>query len=552
MRRSCLYVLVLSLGCRTAPEPRPAAQAAPPALEPAAPPPPALVQSPLDPLEKASHVLNRLAFGPRPGEAEKLALGGDAAVWAFVQRQLNPAALDDSEVDGRLAPLPTLGLSNAVLRRGYPRLEDIAKDRGLDIGNEDVKRSLLNEIDPDQLVRRVEEDLVTQKLVREVESRRQLQEVLLDFWFNHFNVDLDKGAVRWFVTSYERDTLRPHLFGSFRELLGAVAHSPAMLFYLDNFQSVRDQPPNPEKPKQPRGLNENYARELMELHTLGVNGGYSQADVREAARCLTGWSIEQPNVKGTFVFRPRQHDEGPKTVLGLDFPANGGQGDGDKLLDLLADRPATAHFLAQKLARHFVADEPPPAVVDRVAKRYLETHGNLREVYLALFSSPEFWSREAFKAKVKTPLEYAVSAVRALGGHLDAAQPLAGEIAKMGERLFHCQPPTGFADQAQAWVNSGSLVERLTFGLRLADGKVAGAHGHLLPFTPGRKRADPAPFVGLAAQQLLPGGLTPATSAVVLKELAPETRAMPDGEVRPIDVRKLAGLILGSPEFQRR
>jgi hypothetical protein len=550
MRRSWLYMLVLAIGCRTAPEPLPsghAAQAGTPGVVPAAEIPPALAQSPLDPLEKGTHVLNRLAFGPRPGEAEKLARGGDAAVWKFVQQQLAPETLDDSEVDARLAPLPTLGLSTAVLRSGYPRLDEIAKARGVDIGNDEAKRALLSSIDPDQLVRRVEEDLVTQKLVREVESQRQLEEVLLDFWFNHFNVDLDKGAVRWFVTSYERDTLRPHLFGSFRELLGAVAHSPAMLFYLDNFQSVRDQPVDPEKPKQPRGLNENYARELMELHTLGVNGGYSQKDVREAARCLTGWSIEQPNRKGTFVFRPRQHDEGAKTVLGVSFPPNGGQ-----LLDLLAEQPATAHFLAFELARHFVADAPPPTLVDRLAQRYLETRGDLRAVYQALFSSPEFWSREAFKAKVKTPLEYAVSAVRALDGHLDAAQPLAGEIAKMGERLYHCQPPTGFADQAQAWVNSGSLVERLTFGLQLAAGKVGGAHGHLLPFTPGRKKADPGPFVALAAQQLLPGGLDPATRSIVLAELAPETRAMPDGEVRPIDVRKLAGLILGSPEFQRR
>jgi hypothetical protein len=549
MRHSWPYLLLFAAACRTAPESLPTA---PVAALPVEPPPAALVQSPLNPLEKATHVLNRLAFGPRPGEAERLAVGGDAAIWAFVSRQLSPRTLDDSEVDERLAPLPTLGLSIAVLRRGYSRLEEIAKERGLDIGNDEVKRVLLNEIDPDQLVRRVEEDLVTQKLVREVESRRQLEEVLLDFWFNHFNVDLDKGAVRWFVTGYERDALRPHLFGSFRELLGAVAHSPAMLFYLDNFQSVRDQPADPERAKQPRGLNENYARELMELHTLGVNGGYSQADVREAARCLTGWSIDQPQVKGTFIFRPRQHDEGAKTVLGAAFPPNGGQGDGDRLLDLLAEQPATAHFLAHKLARRFVADEPPPALVDRLAKRYLETHGNLREVYLALFSSPEFWAREAFKAKVKTPLEYAVSAVRALDGHLDAAQPLAGEIAKMGERLYHCQPPTGFSDQAQGWVNSGALVERLTFGLRLAGGKVTGAHGHLLPFTPGRKRADPTQFVGLAAEQLVPGGLTPESNQIVLKELAPETRAMPDGEVRPIDVRKLAGLILGSPEFQRR
>jgi uncharacterized protein (DUF1800 family) len=548
MRRLALVALLL-LGCRSAPPPRPETQ---PAQTPVAALPEGLTASPLRPAEKAAHLLNRLAFGPRPGEIDALARGGDAALWAWVERQLAPSTIDDSEVDARLAPLPTLGLTNAQLRQEYPSLNELAKVHGIDLSNESAKRELQAAVDPDQLVRRVEEDLAIQKLVRATESRRQLQEVLLDFWFNHFNVDLEKGADRWLVTTYERDALRPHLFGRFRDLLGAVAHSPAMLFYLDNWQSFRDQPANPRHPNQPHGLNENYARELMELHTLGVSGGYTQKDVREAARCLTGWSIERPNQIGSWIFRERQHDEGAKVILGVAFPANRGEADGERLLDLLASSPATAHFLATKLARHFVSDDPPPSLVERLAQRYLATGGDLTEVYRELFGSPEFWSRQAYRAKVKDPLEMAVSSVRALDGHLDAARPFEAAIAAMGERIYRCQPPTGYPDTAQAWVNSGSLVARLDFGLALAAGRLPGVHGHLLPFTPGRRRADPGPFVREVEQQLLGGPLTPETEKVVLEQLAPETRAMPDGEVRPLDVRKLAGLILGSPEFQRR
>jgi uncharacterized protein (DUF1800 family) len=370
-------------------------------------------------------------------------------------------------------------------------------------------------------------------------------------------VDIDKGKLRWLLTSYERDDIRPHLYGHFRDLLGAVAHSAGMLFYLDNFQSVRAQPPNPRKPNAaPRGINENYARELMELHTLGVNGGYTQADVREAARCLTGYSIGRPakggDEVGTFQFHAREHDEGSKTVLGHVFPPNQGEADGEQLLDLLAMHPSTAHFLSFELARHFVADDPPPELVDRMAQRYLATDGDLRQVYLTLFSSPEFWSREAYRSKVKTPLEFAVSAVRALDGHLDNVGQLSGEIGKMGERLYKCQPPTGYPDVASAWVNSGALVERLNFGLRLTAGKVGGAHGHLLPFSPGRRRSDPGPFIDLASATLVAGQLTSETRDVLMREMAAANRTMPDGEVRPLDVSKLAGLLVGSPEFQRR
>jgi uncharacterized protein (DUF1800 family) len=409
----------------------------------------------------------------------------------------------------------------------------------------------MNRIDPDHLLRRLDEELMDQKLVTATEGRRQLQALLVDFWFNHFNVNRDKGPVHWMVLPYERDDIRPHVYGRFRDMLGGVAHSPAMLFYLDNWVSVRERPPDPRRPNQP-GLNENYARELMELHTLGVNGGYTQRDVREAARCLTGWSIEQPQKAATFIFHPRAHDDGDKVVLGERFPEGGGEQDGERLLDMLAKQPATAHFLSLELARFFVADQPPPALVDRMASAYLGSDGDLGAVYRVLFSSPEFWSREAYQEKVKSPLIFAVSAVRALDGHVDNAGALAGEIAKMGEPLYQCQPPTGYRDEAQAWVNTGALVARLSFGLRLAQGKVGGVHGHFLPLAAGRMAPDPSSFVDRAGMELLHGQLTAPTRDVLLAELAPDQRTMPDGEVRPIDVGKLTGLIIGSPEYQRR
>jgi uncharacterized protein (DUF1800 family) len=550
MRAHLLLATIAPVACQAGPQVRPTLLAAAPDAAPEA-----IGRSELSPVERADQVLDRLAFGPRPDEVEALVQGGDAAIWTWIESQLSPEAIDDAAVERLLAVLPTLRLSNAELYREYPSLNEVAKARGVDLGNEDQKRQLQNQLDPDQLARRIDEDLEAQKLLRAVESRRQLEEVLTDFWFNHFNVDIEKGKLRWLITSYERDSIRPHLWGRFRDLLGAVAHSPAMLFYLDNFQSVRERAANPRKPgAAPQGLNENYARELMELHTLGVAGGYTQADVREAARCLTGWSIGKADQEdsGTFVFRPRAHDEGEKVVLGHSFPAGQGEADGDQLLDLLASLPQTAHFLAFELARHFISDQPPEPLVERLAQRYLATDGDLRQVYLALFSSPEFWSRQAYRSKVKSPFEVAVSGVRALDGHLDVAGPLADEIRRMGEPLYKCQPPTGYPDVAASWVNSGALVERLNFGLRLASGKVGGVHGHLLPFVPGRRRADPSAFIDLAAQSLIGGRLTPETRAVLVRELGPSERTMPDGEIRLLDVAKLAGLLLGSPEFQRR
>jgi uncharacterized protein (DUF1800 family) len=532
------------LACRSAP-------VAVPEQPVATPPPPGLTASPLTTEQKAFQALSRLSYGPRPGDVGRLVAGGDATVWSFVEEQLAGATLDDPSLDARLAELDALKMSIPELQQRFVRLNEVAKERGVDLGNPAARQALLNQIDPDHLLRVLDEQVMNQKLITATEGRRQLQAVLVDFWFNHFNVNRDKGPVHWMVLPYERDAIRPHVYGRFRDMLGAVAHHPAMLFYLDNWASVRERPPDPRRPNQP-GLNENYARELMELHTLGVNGGYTQQDVREAARCLTGWSIDRPQKAATFIFRPRAHDEGEKVVLGLRFASGGGEGDGEKLLDMLAGQPATAHFLSLELARFFVSDDPPPALVDRLAQTYLATDGNLSSVYRVLFGSEEFWSQEAYRAKVKSPLIFAVSAVRALDGHVDNAVSLAAEIGKMGEPLYQCQPPTGYRDEAQAWVNTGALVTRLSFGLRLAAGKVGGVHGRLLPLSSGRLSSDPSVFIDRAGLELLHGDLTPPTREVLLVEFAPEQRTMPDGEVRPLDTGKLAGLIIGSPEFQRR
>jgi uncharacterized protein (DUF1800 family) len=318
-----------------------------------------------------------------------------------------------------------------------------------------------------------------------------------------------KGEDRWMIGAYERDAIRPFVFGSFRDLLEATASHPAMLFYLDNWTSTWDGAREKQESGSPRrgGINENYARELLELHTLGVNGGYTEGDVREVARCFTGWSIVPPRAAsvvakgpaaglepGTFVFRPRAHDPGEKRVLGTVIPAGGGRRDAEIVLDLLARHPSTARFVATKLCRRFVADDPPGALVARVASVFMRTGGDLRSVYAAIFSSPELWSDEAYRAKTKTPLELAASSVRALGGDVDPARamPLARQVALMGQPLYKCQPPTGWADVADGWLSAGVLVNRLSFGVALAAGRIPGVTGdpsHLAPGAPDPVRA---------------------------------------------------------------
>jgi uncharacterized protein (DUF1800 family) len=409
-------------------------------------------------------------------------------------------------------------------------------------------------------------ELTQQKLLRAVYSERQLQEVLVDFWFNHFNVFAGKGFDRVLLTSYERDVIRPRVFGTFHDLLGATAESPAMLFYLDNWMSADpnadqvadrsrrrpfgrfgfDSParrgfssaaPGAAPQKRQRGLNENYARELMELHTLGVDGGYTQKDVTEVARAFTGWTLGRPGRGeiGAFRFEPRMHDAGEKIVLGRSIPAGGGKSDGDRVLDILARHPSTARFVATKLARRFVADDPPSSLVDRAAARFRETGGDLREVVRTIVTSPEFFAADAYRSKVKTPLELVASALRVTGARVENALPLARWMQDLGMPLYFCQPPTGYADRADAWVNTGALVNRMNFAVALAGNQIRGVTVDL------SRIAGAGDDLDAARQRVVRTVLLDDASKATVGTLG-----------KAQQVEQMAALALGAPEFQRR
>jgi len=498
--------------------------------------------------QQATHALNRLAYGPSPADLEAVERMGVAG---WIDRQLHPDWIPDDAVTAKLRDFPTLALSTSELYAKFPPIAVQARLAGLNPANSDDREAIVASIPKEDLPRQIPIELIGAKLIRAVESRRQLQEVLEDFWFNHFNVSVDKDRVKWMATSYERDAIRPHLFGTFRELLGATAHHPAMLFYLDNWLSIREG--EVKKPGGgPNGLNENYARELLELHTLGVNGGYTQKDVREVARCFTGWSIHLPRFSGDFVFRDRAHDKGSKVVLGTLIPAGGGQEDGEKILDLVASHPSTARFIASKLVRKFVSDDPPPALVEKVAGVFLKTGGYLPSVYAAIFSSNQFWSERAFAAKTKTPLEFAVSAVRAFGGTTGADLALAQVIERMGEPLYRSQPPTGFPESAEAWVNAGALVNRINFGLALAANHIRGKKVDVSQYLKPAAKGNPDAMLDSLAAVILGRAPASATRRTLREALAEASGEGAHGQKRPADPLMVAGLLLGSPEFQKQ
>jgi uncharacterized protein (DUF1800 family) len=430
---------------------------------------------------------------------------------------------------------------------------------------------------------RVVEELAMAKMTRAVYSERQLQQVMDDFWFNHFNVFAGKGEVKWYLTSYERDVIQPHALGKFKDLVTASAKSPAMLFYLDNYLSADPkaaqrqaeeramrqmqrgaggwgrrppalQPANPQNgKKQERGLNENYGRELMELHTLGVDGGYTQKDVTEVARCFTGWTIEKPREIAVFKFDEKLHDPDVKVVLGKKIRV-GGMKDGEQVIEILSKNPNTAKFISTKLARRFVSDNPPPALVARMAKTFQKSDGDIREVLRAMIYSPEFWSRETYRAKVKTPYELVVTSVRALGTDVDTPMPLVQWVGRIGEPLYQCQPPTGYPDKAETWVNTGALLSRLNFSLALAGNKVRGSRSDVPAVLGSEPGDDPKAALGRAVQVFLGGQAAPTTVETLEKQLEnPQVvQAKLDDPVKQVDLGVVTGLVLGAPEFQRR
>ncbi len=615
--------------------------------------------------QKAIHLLNRITFGPRPGEVEYVMKAG----WEkFLDEQLHPERIPDQLAEQKVQVLPSISMSAEKLAATYPpgvvinqallarginakalkgEIKEMKAQKNIAQANELKKDSAVRmepsadqqakaaeqnnqpTFTPEELAKRRQEirDLMQEmgwrpqqealseaqqaRILRAVYSQRQLQEVMTDFWFNHFNVFAGKGPSRIFITPYERDTIRPHVFSRFEDLLRATAQSTAMLFYLDNWlsmtpnakppqgyrqgrlnngnisdramrrnaefgglgnhgsgrlnrmpdQTAQNQPqpvmPQAAKPqRRSRGINENYAREIMELQTLGVDGGYTQKDVQEVARCFTGWTIWQPYRGGGFFFAPLMHDDDEKTVLGQRISAGGGIKDGEAVIKLLAHHPSTAKFIATKLARRFVSDNPPPSLIDRTAQVFLKTDGDLREVVRSILTSPEFWSAGSYRAKIKTPFEMTVSAVRALNAETDGTQPFHRWMAQMGEPLYLAQPPTGYAETAETWVNTGALLQRMNFALALSGNRIPGTRVNVQSLASGSNSARPEEITDQVIRLLLNGDVSSQTRATLSRQLTnqssnPQMVAM-SSQSANTDAARVIGFVLGSPEFQRQ
>jgi uncharacterized protein (DUF1800 family) len=576
--------------------------------------------------QQISQALNRLTFGPRPGDvAQARRVGVDR----WIASQLAPERIRDTaerEIGARFDVLETQPRELVALftRVRQARRQQAMRDDSTSRG--EARRQAMA-ADPElraatRRLQRAVADLQAAKVARAVASERQLQEVMVDFWENHFSVFAGKGQTRLFLIHYDRDVIRPHALGNFRRLLGAVARSPAMLFYLDNWQSAADSthatlatdrrqrrcvgrgarcerqmpgaanrtrgiaageavPPR----RRPRGLNENYARELLELHTLGVDGGYTQQDVIEVARALTGWSIDQR--QGAFVFRPAVHDADEKLVLGHALRAGRGLEDGEQVLDILARHPATARHIARKLVLRFVSDSPPPQLVARAAETFRRTEGDIGAVVRTIVTSPEFFSRAAYRTKVKSPFELAVSALRAVNAEIDTTPRTAQIIARLGQPIFGRQTPDGWPETGGEWMNAGAILNRINFGLAVAAGRVPGASLGRWSHASSLANAGREAQVEGVVRTLLGGEASPETWTILrsgenpLAGPAPadtldamDTDDLPSAPApharrsgargmragvrvfdRPVALEGLAqvvGLALGAPEFQRR
>ena len=505
------------------------------------PPPPVIkamydggMPLPTDPLVRAAVELQLERYKIKKSEDGKM----EAKVEAKIDSKPDPAVIHQALLKV-LTPEQV-----ATLRKGTPdekraflaTLDPAATDQLLialpgpmrrsllPVASPEIKRKIMQLTTPQQVI---PFDLNEAKLMRAIYSNRQLAELMDDFWYNHFNVYIDKGADKTLVTSYERDAIRPNVFGSFRQLLEATAHAPAMLYYLDNWESVAPDTAIRQGAKRKRGLNENYARELLELHTLGVDGGYTQQDIIEVARCFTGWTIRAPRQGGDYFYNDRVHDKGSKTVLGVTIPAGGGQDDAEKVLDILAKHPSTARFISRKLATRFVADDPPQSLIDRMSKIFLATNGDIREVMKSMIAAPEFYSQGAFRSKIKTPFEMTVSAIRVTDANVDSAMAVAQRLNELGEPLYKKVEPTGYPTKNADWMNSSALLGRMNFALALTQGKLNGI--------------------------TVPVDRLKLTLATPLSSTTQETIAKAiEGQPETQQPALTAGLLLGSPEFQRR
>ncbi len=632
---------------------------------------------PLSDEQKILHVLNRLGFGARPGDVEKVRAMG---LQKYIDNQMNASSIDDSLAESKVKALDIFNMSTAELFAKYPNPGALL--RQLEGRNRNGQNAPAAPQDPSEMTQAEQRErrekirelyekydlkpaaqmipqIAANRLLRAVYSERQLQEVMVDFWQNHFNVFAGKAAVRWYIPSYERDVLRKYALGNFKDLLVGTASHPAMLVYLDNFESVspnaqmpgndqnrrrleqqlrnggqiapemrerirertgatdaqidqriRDMRQNPQtaQQRQKRGINENYARELMELHTLGVDGGYSQKDIIEVAKCFTGWTIADPRgnrraaaamIEGTedkrieriqrfqgvpdnvdsgeFYFNSRWHENGAKTVLGQKVD-EGGVKDGLKVLDILVNSPQTAKFIARKLAVKFVSDTPDEGLVTRVADAFHNSKGDIKTTLKALFSDKEFFAPENYRAKIKSPFELAVSSIRALGAVTNGSPAMVAMLNKLGEVPYGYQAPTGYPDTAEDWVNTGALLERLNFAVAISSNRIPGTYVDLKGF----ESKDKSQILDKAVATLLDGDLSPNTKSLLLKQIEqplPEVKAgdelgdagmeIPNmrggqqggGFIRQArllnpsgnpEVFKVVSLVLGTPEFQRQ
>ena len=641
----------------------------------------------IDESRRALHALNRLTFGPRPGEADRVAAMG---VDKWFEQQLHPEKIEDQAVNARLAGFRTLNMDAKAMFETFPppQVAKMAENGRISIPRDPEKRAVyeammakyddkkdkkqdaaqnaqansnstgdaamdeeaakrqrqqehrelrdeeaptiarLNSESPDRRYQEIlhmspderehllqalnpeerqawmddftppqkEEiqalqnpqqvvvsELQQAKILRAAYSERQLEEVMTDFWFNHFNVFIGKNLDRYYVTEYEQGTIRPHALGKFKDLLVATAKSPAMLLYLDNAESmgphsaaVEGLPPRPQfamrrgpfgypipverppqRPQQPKkktaGLNENYGRELMELHTLGVDGGYTQKDVTEVAKVFTGWTVKEPRQGGDFDFVERRHEPGDKYVLGHKIKENG-EKEGMEVLEMLAHHPSTAHFISKKLAIRFVSDDPPETLVRKMADTFLKSDGDIREVLRTMFQAPEFWSPDAYRAKIKTPLEFVVSAIRSTDADVDNAMPLVQTLNRMGMPLYQMQPPTGYSAKNEAWQSTSALLNRINFALTLGSGRLPGAKVDTNALLGNAEPADGEATVAKLEQALLAGDVSEKTHATIMKQVDdPQiTGRLEDDPKRPPNAGVIAALILGSPEFQKR
>ena len=553
--------------------------------------------------QRVAQVLSRLSFGVRPGDFEAVKKMG---IKEYIDQQFDPDSIDDSALNKRLEKLPTLMLANPTIAEQYnppqpkPTLTPTpaAINANTATAKIDTASPAMNTAamattpSPSPVAKpsptpvpknpgMVVNELQRAKLLRAVYSERQLYEVTVDFWENHFSIFANKDADRLLLTGFDRDTIRPFAFGRFRDLLGATAHSPAMMFYLDNWQSsvLREYPATKDKPaRKSGGINENYARELMELHTLGVDGGYTQKDVQEVARCFTGWTIRKPNEEGIFFYNPAQHDNGEKVVLGQKIATGGGIGDAERVLDILAKHPSTARFIATKLARRFIGDDPPKAVIDRAAQVFLRTDGSIRETLHAIIDAPEFFSPAAFQSKVRSPFEYVAAALRATAAETDANRPILDWISRMGQPVYGRVTPDGYPDKSAEWLSNNDLLARFNFAVAFAANKINGTKIDTRKLFGDAQTTEPQSMVSSITKMVLMNQVSAHTKETLDKVAmrASKIQSLPSsailmsnaGVVKPTSlnltgptaepkfngdyVAEILALTLGAPEFQRR